>query len=57
MNSRIFSVCAPPHSFVGTYFLHPPDAREMLLINYVMHVLIVIAAVAQIRFLKIRFLW
>ena len=47
MNSRIFPVCAP-YSLVGTYYLHPPDAREnFLMVDYVMHVLLVVVAVAQ----------
>ena len=29
---RIFSVCAPPR-LVGTYYLHPPDARAICLHN------------------------
>ena len=29
----IFSVCAPPPSLVGAYYLQPPDARAKILHN------------------------
>ena len=33
MKNGIFSVCAPPPSLVGAYYLQPPDARAIFLHN------------------------